>query len=406
MSNEITILPPEEKINEVISTNALTVETADSLRASFAPLFQQAAEWVQKAQALNVTDVSQTREMKLARECRLALKEIRGKVEGVREDLKRDSLRKGKAIDGISNIFKFQFQPVEEQLMELEKFKEREEAKRIAQLAADRREILAQYADPSIYGNLGEMKQGLFDGILRDSKALHEAKIAAAEKAEADRIAKEKADAEERERIRLENERLKKEAAEREAAIAEERRKAEEALALERAEQKKRDDEAAAERAEAARAAAELLKKAQEAAEAVRREQEAKLAEQERIAREQAEAAEAKARAEREELDRQRREAESKAAELQMREDDRQAKIAREKQAKADAEASAEKKRLADKRKADRAPDKDKLMEYLFALKAVQFPELKTQDGKDAALKITEHLLAAIGNCEALAKTL
>jgi hypothetical protein len=320
----------------VVADAGLEHESALTLRSSFSGLFEKAEEWKKKAEAITITDASQVAEMKLARETRLALKEIRVEAEKKRKALKEDSLRRGKAIDGMANIIKFLIEPIEARLLEQEQFAERQEAARIAMLAQVRSSDLAHFTDPSSLGNLGTMSEEGFTQLREGFRLAHEAKIAAAKKAEEDRIAAEKAAAEERERIRQENERLRKEAAEREAAAKIER----ERIAKEKAEA---EAKAAAER----RAFEQALAKERAEAERIQRERQAK------AAKERAEL-EAKARAEREARE----------------------KIEREQREREAAEKKRQAEEAAARERAASAPDRDKLKAFAIAIREIKPPDL------------------------------
>lgn len=245
--------------------------TAASLRAAFENYFRQADEWRAKALTIQITRPDQFREMKLARETRLALREIRINAEKTRKRLKEDSLRKGKAIDGIFNMLAFAVQPLEEHLLAQEKFIERMEDERKAKLKTDREAALAPFGvDVNLY-QLGEMDEATFANLLETNRLAYAARQEAAKKAEAERVereareAKERADREaaeaaERERLRQENERLAREKAEAEA-------KAQAAREAADAERRELERQAAVQRAEAEAKAAEA-RAAQERAEA------------------------------------------------------------------------------------------------------------------------------------------
>lgn len=165
----------ENSLQVIVQESGLEKTKADILLSNFQDYFKVASEWEAKAKTLIVTDENQKAEMQMARTGRLFLKEKRIAIEKVRKELKEQSLREGKAIDGIANVLKALIEPIEEYLDKQEHFveikqKEIEEQKRI-----------------------------------EEEKRLEE-----------ERIAKEKAEAEERERMRIENEKLKKEAEERE----------------------------------------------------------------------------------------------------------------------------------------------------------------------------------------------
>lgn len=261
MNTEIE-LNNETQLAAVAKDNALTAPASEQLLSAFAPMAKQARSLV--AQSHGVTDP------KLARAFRLKLRETRIEIENTRKRLKEDSLRTGKAIDGMANILKYVIEPVEEQLEAHEKAAERAEAARIESIRRDRHEQLAAVGVDGTFYNLGAMPDDAFSQLLDASKAAHVAKMEAARKAEDERKAKEAAEAADRERIRLENERLKKEAAEREAALQAERARvaSEQAAAAEKARKEREEIERKMQAERAARAKAEqdaaAAKKAQE----------------------------------------------------------------------------------------------------------------------------------------------
>ena len=302
--------------------------TEKSLKETFLVYFEQAEEWRSKALAIQVAGVDDKDSMKAAKAARLELKSIRCAAENARKKLKEDSLRKGRAIDGIYNMLEFAIKPLEEHLEAQEKYAVRLEMERMEKRRAERLAAL-EGLDYTPAVDLGQLTEDAWKGLLQDAKDLHQLKKERERKAEEERLAKEKAEAEERERMRLENERLKAEAAAREAVMKAEREAAEKArLEAEKV--------AAAERAklEAERAAAEAKARAE---------------------REAREKAEAEARRLREE-----QEAREKAAAERVRS---------ESLARAEAE-----------RKAKRAPDKAKLQGYANELLTVELPAVTTAE--------------------------
>lgn len=238
----------ENQLQIIVKESGLEQTKAKYLLDNFTEYFKIADEWALKAKSIVVTDEAQQAEMSMARVGRLFLREKRIAIEKARKELKEQSLREGKAIDGIANVLKALIVPIEEYLEKQEKFIE---FKRAAEAEA--------------------------------------ARIETEKKAEEERIAKEKAEREEQERIRLENERLKKEAEAREAQAKQERQAAEEKQReLEEKAAKEREAarqalEAERARAEAARVEAEKKAKAErEKAEAER----AAIAEKARLAEE------------------------------------------------------------------------------------------------------------------------
>ena len=141
---------------------------AKALLEQFQGFFKMAEEWEAKARMIAVTHESQKAEMKLARTGRLFLREKRIEIEKTRKQLKEDSLREGKAIDGIANVLKALIEPIEKYLDEQEHFVE-----------------------------------------LREAEAERLRQLELQKIAEAERIAREKAETEERMREKLELERMR-----------------------------------------------------------------------------------------------------------------------------------------------------------------------------------------------------
>ena len=271
MSNEQTELATPAEAVEVVSpildlvTSAgVKGETAVAIAGIFEDFDKQAEQWLTDADAINVTDITQVADMKLARESRLKLKHIRGQIDAKRKDLKADSLNRGNAIQTAANYLRDKIKPIEAKLQKAEDFeKDYLEDLRAKQLVARTEEVMQLGGNPQML-NLAVMTDEQFTECIQGLKDMAAAKAkreadekAAAEKAEAERVAKEKAEREEKERIKAENARLKAEAEARERKAAEEmaaRVAADEKAAAERAEQ------ARVEQAERDRVAAEERK--------------------------------------------------------------------------------------------------------------------------------------------------
>lgn len=178
-----------------------------ALQSSFLPFFEQAEAMKEKALSINVTSVDQIDEIKRAREWRITLKNIRCDVEDVRKELKAESLRKGKAIDGMANVIKFLIVPLEKHLEDQEEFVERQRQKQIEEVKRKRIAEIAQYqVDGNAFQNLGEMPEEQYVLLLNGLKVQFENAVEAAKKAEQEKIEREKKRQEEEQRIRAENE--------------------------------------------------------------------------------------------------------------------------------------------------------------------------------------------------------
>lgn len=216
----------ESQLEVIVKESQLEPTKAQYILENFKNYFELAAEWEAKAKTLIVTDASQKAEMEMARTGRLFLREKRIAVENSRKKLKEQSLREGKAIDGIANVLKALIEPIEEHLERQEKFI--------------------------------EIKQ-------KEKDDAHRAEVE--RRMEEERQEEERKAAAERERIRLENEQLRKENAEKDRIAAEERKKQDDILAEER----RKNQEAQRKRDEEKRQQEEKARKEREAADEKRR---------------------------------------------------------------------------------------------------------------------------------------
>lgn len=220
--NEV-IDAPRTDLTRAVEESGLADKSAANLLETFQPFFDQAYPIARQAQSIVVTDATQLKEMKVAREARLKLKAIRVEAEKARKDAKEDALRQGKAIDRVAGVVKSLCEGAESHLQEQETFAERAEAARLATLKAAREEQIRPYVESVDPYDLAGMPAAAFEEFYQGVKARHEQKIREAEearqKADADRLARE---AEDR-RIREENAKLAREKAEIEAKARAER---------------------------------------------------------------------------------------------------------------------------------------------------------------------------------------
>ncbi len=349
-----------------LDTSGLDEESALTLRRAFETMFADADRWARTARAIQVTDVVQVREMKLARESRLALREIRVNADKARKRLKEDGLRRGKAIDGIFAVLKDLIEPLEEHLLEQEKFAERAEEARKLQLRQAREEALRVLGtDPIAYANLGETTEEVWALTLRSAQEAKAAREEAARQAELVRVEAERIAAEKRDAARAEAARVEAERAERERQTAAENERL-------RAEAIVREREAAAERHAAAKERAAREEAA--AAEKAILEEELRAKEAERLEAEKAAGA-AKAHA--------------AALEYQAQiEQAQQEQIAREAAERAEA--------------AQLAPDREKLIAYANMIRNLKPLPCASERGRKAEAEIAKQigkLAAWVENC-------
>jgi hypothetical protein len=318
---ENTVIIPE--IERVATEAQIEPDGIVALQAKFSPHFQAFAALYPEAKEV------QADEPKKARALRLKVRAVRLAADETRKEMKADSLRRSKAIDGVNNVLLLALTPVEEALEKIEKAEEIREANRKRLLVEERTKALEPYTTTPAMFNLGEMEAGQFNDLLASLKATHLAKIAAAEAAEKARQEAALAAEAERMRVLMENARLEKLAADERAAREDAERKA------------------SAERAEAARLA-KIESDKRDAAERAQREKERK----------------------------ERAEAESKAAAALAKERAERARIQAEIDAKAKADAERIAKEKAAAKKAAAAPDQEKIRAYADAIANLVIPSL------------------------------
>lgn len=316
----------ESQLVEVIEKSGIAIQEGEEIKKSYQPFLIQLAEIHEQSGKINYEKPAQIDET-IARELRLKTVKIRTGASKLKDDRKRIYLLKGNLEQAAYNLIDASCKLAEEVFVSVEKAREIAEAKRKKELAAARQIKLEPYTDLLLYGSfdLENMSEEQFEKVLSGLENQRQFQIAEQKRIEQERIEKEK----EQERIRLENERLKKEAKERE-------RKAE-------AERKRQADILAKQKAEA-----------EEKQKAI-----------EEKARKEKEAIEAKLKAEHEERLRVEREVEA-------------GKIAEQKAKEAE-----EKARLLAEKRAQAAPDKVKLDEFMKSIESLKIPELKTDQAKE-----------------------
>jgi len=263
---------------ETPELQAIEQSKAEQIKATFEPMVQMLSEFeTQFNKVVAESEKGITKEVTAkAKRVRIDIGKVRIATEKIRVAQKEEYLRAGKAIDGVSNILKWAVTDKENKLKEIEDYFEIQEQKRIEALQLQRAEMLLPYVTDAFERKLAEMEEDVWNAYLAAKKKEHEDRLEAERKSEEERIAREKAEAAERQRIREENERLRKEAEEREKQAkieAEKRAKEDEARRKkEEAERKAREEKERKEREEYEA----KLKAEREERERIQREEEAK----------------------------------------------------------------------------------------------------------------------------------
>lgn len=233
---DLSTLPQEVvAIENKAVSEGLGKTNAQMAMSRFSKFFSDISCYEEKTKSINITDISQKKEMKEAREMRLELKNIRVNADKVRKDLKAAVLVEGRMIDGIYNIIAGLVSPLETRLEEQEKYAERVEFERVAKVKQKRLGRLSVYdIGDSPYVDLYKMDNEAFEHYLDTCKLAYDKNIEIIkleqerQEKELARIAEEKRLKEiEDARIREENAKLKAEAEAKEKALQEERERVE-----------------------------------------------------------------------------------------------------------------------------------------------------------------------------------
>lgn len=365
----------------VPSDLALPPEEKQSLIQSFSPLLAKAKELLEESKGITSA--------KLARVSRLQFRKLRSESNTLRETTNAHHLRMQRAVNGAHAILVAAVQGEEERMEAIEKAEERREEERIEAIRQARHDLLVPLGVHESIANspgLGRMAEDAWLGLFNDSKAMHEARLERERKEAEEALARQVAEAQAREKIRLENERLLKEAAEREEAARIEREKAaaekaalEEQARLEReaaaAAQKALEDKLAKERAEAEAKLAAERAEAEKKAEYERQAAQARQDEADKRAKAERDALEAKSRfaqaAQEAKL------AEAKRLHDELVEKQRLATEAENKRIEAEEAKKREAEEAAEA--ALLAPDKDKLLAVALAVRGILLPKVKAK---------------------------
>ena len=192
MTTKEQILEPE--LAGVVKETGIEPASALVLQSSFSEFFRNIKAILDQAGV--VTDPEDKEHQVMARSVRLGLKGERVRVEKARKAMKKDSLTRGKAIDGFANVLKYMCEPTEAAMLEIEEHAARKVAAEKAKITAERTAELEKIgADPALY-QLDKIDYDAFSELLVQIKQAQELQAKAEADAEAAREAQKLADAE------------------------------------------------------------------------------------------------------------------------------------------------------------------------------------------------------------------
>ncbi len=149
----------QKNVNSLVINSGLPAEKTQEIAENLSLFFNKASEWSEKINDIVITDPSQVREMKFARDNRLMLRGYRLDAEKLIKE-KRDILKEKMSDDilfdklllNANKMIKATFENLETKLHEKEKFAERWEAEEKKKLRVERILQLTEYSnDVSIY---------------------------------------------------------------------------------------------------------------------------------------------------------------------------------------------------------------------------------------------------------------
>jgi hypothetical protein len=338
-----------EQLEKVVNESGLAIQEGESIKQSYIPFIVQLADIQEQSKKINF-ESPQPIDETIARELRLKTVKIRTGAADLKDERKRVHLLKGNLEQAAYNLIAASCKLTEDTLNNVEKAREIAEKKRKDELRITRNTEVQVYAEYIPFGiDLGSLDETGYQNLLNGARLQMQAKIDADLKVEQEKIAKEKAEAEEKRKMLLENERLRKENEAKEQKLKAERKAAEAKAKIEADKQ--------------AKIQADLKAKAESERKAM-----------EEKARKEYEIQEAKLKIEREEKAKIQAELEAKQ------------KAEAEEKARKDAE---EKTRIAAEKKAAKAPDKQKLSIWVNSFQINKI-EVKTQEGIAIEKVITE----------------
>ena len=200
------------KLQEKLPAYRVDPAEAQALLVEYGAPFTEAGEILAIYETIKVKDEGDKASMKLARDYRLKVRQVRIGVENKRKQLKEDINKRANAIDGVARFVKEVLAPAEEYLQSQEDYAKLLAAKRAADRLAKRIETLSPLTNNTSVYDLESLDDDDFNALVERLTRERDERIAAEAKAKAGAEARAEAERVERERIRAENEELRKQA--------------------------------------------------------------------------------------------------------------------------------------------------------------------------------------------------
>lgn len=266
MNKQELVRVETNQLEEIIKFSGLEIQEGEQIKQSYLPFLNDLATIQEQSKKINFENPTSIDES-IARELRLKTVKVRTGASDLKDSRKKIHLLKGNLEQASFNLISASCKLAEESFMNIEKAREIAEKAQKEARKSTRIEKLNTFDFDYSFVDLLNMEDESFDKLISTLEDAKTAKIEAEKKAEAERIAREKAEQERIEAQRVENEKLKAEAAEKEKQIAKERAEAEaKQKAIEakaKAEADKKEAELKIERKKQDKIQAELREKAE-----------------------------------------------------------------------------------------------------------------------------------------------
>jgi hypothetical protein len=182
---------------------------AKEIKAMFDPMLEKMVELEDEYNEVSGMDIS-SETCEVAKGLRLKYVKVRTGTAKIHKELKHFYLQGGRFVDGWKNAQLMASEKIEDNLKNIENHYENIEKERIEKVKEKRLKIFHKYNPDIDVPEIGEMKEDVWNNYINGVKLNYEEKLKAERKAEADRIAKEKAEKKKQEKIRKENAELKR----------------------------------------------------------------------------------------------------------------------------------------------------------------------------------------------------
>lgn len=203
------------ELQEILDNSGLEIATKQSIKRGMNPFFEQFEEIAVDARALIVTDESQTDLMADAKKWRLKFVKIRTASGKIKDLLKKDSKIYEKTVMSVYKLIVTEVEKVERHLEKQEKFAAILKAQRVDKLDKERAEIakdLIEWIPRDV--TFGKLSDEEFERILNSAKLTKNFELEESirkNKEAKELLRKQVEEAEERNRLRVENEKLRAE---------------------------------------------------------------------------------------------------------------------------------------------------------------------------------------------------